>query len=104
MPPSYSPLKGGEDGDGDHRFQQRAGCEASPSLGGRLEGGIAAVMALLMSRWRIQRVPASYPVQHVLTVALLQIPIPRQGPEREERAIAMVAQIEDARKSNRGVF
>src|ERR1043165_6963249 len=43
-------------------------------------------------------------VQHVLAVALLQVAVPRQGPERKERTVAVVAQIKHPREADSGVF
>ncbi len=47
---------------------------------------------------------AQIPCTHVGRVALLQVPVARQRPEREERAVAVIAEIEDAREADGGVF
>src|SRR5579863_2406891 len=47
--------------------------------------------------------PFLHAVRHSSGVAALQIPIARQGPEREKLRIAVVAQVENPRKTGRGV-
>src|SRR5207253_6029705 len=46
---------------------------------------------------------ASHPVRHRLRISALQVAVARERPQREEFPVAVVAQVEHARETSRGV-